>query len=515
MTSPSRAAVLFKFTFAILLIALAFASTYTASASAFSAADLKNILALGGVVTAAFLLLTLRVLFFARSTGWVNAILTLGTLASVGTAHVVHTELYLGGHWVVLILLSVAAGAALFVAFRIVDEQREGGIVLSAMTLIGLMIIVNPYEMYKYMMYKVERASLIFGDATNIREISFQETPNLYFISFDALAPRALLNKHLRLETTDFHDLFEERFRRFPNLFVEATPTEHSLYTILSLDAAVYASQLKSLRKSESGRAPRNLFSGQKPSPLFSILRKNGYEITTIYRDPLFGKKKGPYVDNYITTYKHTICNLLDHEVRTLSFWGYCSRINLEERSWNDLSVERTAAPIMKVDVSGGPQFVMAHLNYPGHVGRSFQRGNASSFETYRSAYLRRSNFAARQLDAIVRHLEENDPGAILLVYGDHGTQVARGLKFRDNPTLVVQANYGVLGGVYPREACAAWFDEAEAAQNHMTVLDAVHALLRCLSGGESALAQPRDRTIFFGPAKGQDLSIFEEHLYE
>ena len=193
-------------------------------------------------------------------------------------------------------------------------------------------------------------------------------------------------------------------------------------------------------------------------------------------------------MDNYITTYKHTICNLLDPEVRALSFWGYCLRIDLEERSWNDLSVERTAAPIMKVDVSGGPQFVMAHLNYPGHVGRSFQRGNASSFETYRSAYLRRSNFAARQLDAIVRHLEENDPGAILLVYGDHGTQVARGLKFRDNPTLVVQANYGVLGGIYPRETCAAWFDEAEAAQNYMTVLDAVHALLRCLSGGESAL---------------------------
>ena len=507
MTSPSRAAVLFKFTFAILLIALAFASTYTASATAFSAADLKNILALGGVVTAAFLLLTLRIAFLARSTGWVNAMLTLGTLASVGTAHVVHTELYLGGHWVVLILLSVAAGAALFVAFRLMDEQREGGIVLSAVALAGLGIIVVDYWL--------NRDAPVFGDATNIRELSFQETPNLYFISFDALAPRTLLNKHLQLETTDFHDLFEERFRRFPNLFVEATPTEHSLYTILSLDAAVYVSQLKSLRKSESGRAPRNLFSGQKPSPLFSILRKNGYEITTIYRDPMFGKKKGPYVDNYITTYKHTICNLLDPEVRALSFWGYCLRIDLEERSWNDLSVERTAAPIMKVDVSGGPQFVMAHLNYPGHVGRSFQRGNASSFETYRSAYLRRSNFAAGILDAIVRHLEENDPGAILLVYGDHGTQVARGLKFRDNPTLVVQANYGVLGGVYPREACAAWFDEAEAAQNHMTVLDAVHALLRCLSGGESALAQPRNRTIFFGPARRQDLVGFDDYLYE
>ena len=510
MTSPLRAAVLFKLTFAALLIALAFASTYTSSATAFSAADLKGILALGGAVTAAFLLLTLRLAFLARSTrggGWVNAMLTLGTLASVGTAHVVHTELYLGGNWVVLILLSVAAGAALFVAFRIIDEQRWGGIVLSALALIGLVIVADNY--------RTDQDGPVFGDATNIREISFQETPNLYFISFDAITPRALLNKHLQLDTTDFHDLFEERFRRFPNFFVEAVWTVRSLESILSLDATVYVSQLKSLKKSKDDRVFLKLFSGQNPSPLFSILRKNGYEITTIYRDPMFGEKKGPYVDNYITTYKHTVCGLLDPEIRALAFWGYCSRVELEKRRWDDRSVARTAAPIMKVDVNGGPQFVMAHLNYPGHIGRSFQRGNANHLETYRSAYLRHSNFAAGILDAIVRHLEENDPGAILLVYGDHGTQVARGIELGDDPTLVVQAHYGALGGVYPREACAAWFDEAEAVRNHITVLDAVHALLRCLSGGESALAQPRNRTIFFGPAKGQDLSIFEEHLYE
>ena len=371
---------------------MAFASTYTASATAFSAADLKNILALGGVATAAFLLLTLRVLFLARSTMGVNAMLTLGTLASVGTAHVVHTELYLGGHWVVLILLSVAAGAALFVAFRIIDEQRRGGIVLSAMTLIGLMIVVNPYEMYKHEMYKVKRASLIFGDTTNIREISFQETPNLYFVSFDALVPRALLNKHLQLETTDFHDLFEERFRRFPNLFVEATWSVNSHETLLSLDA----SHLKSLRKPvrKSGRKG-SLFSGRAPSPLFSILRKNGYEVTTICRNPMFGFKKGPYVDNYIMTKKYTTCDLLDPKIQALSFWGYCSHIALGKRKWDDLSahkfsvgdpanwaglekrdlddltLHRTAAPIMKVDVRGEPQFVMAYLSYPGHVDRS------------------------------------------------------------------------------------------------------------------------------------------------
>ena len=502
MTSPLRAAVLFKLTFAALLIALAFASTYTASAAAFSDADLKGILALGGAVTAALLL---GILFFLRRRWLANAALALATLASVGTAHLVHTELYLGGNWVVLILLSVAAGAALFVAFRIIDEQRWGGIVLSALALIGLVIVADNH--------RTNQDGPVFSDMTNIREISFQETPNLYFISFDAIAPRALLNKHLQLDATDFHDLFEERFRRFPNLFVDAIATKHSLYTILSLDPSVYASQRDALAARGNDPDPF-LFSGQNPNPLFGILRDNGYEITTAYTDTYFGNKQGPYVDNYIKIDKHTVCGLLDPKIRALSFWGYCLLLDDHDRSWPE-SVRLTAEQILRVDVRDRPQFAMAHLYLPAHVKGSYRHDNAARFSAYQAKYLEESNLAAGILDAIVRHLEENDPGAILLVYGDHGTMASKGVKFEDNPTFTVQANYAVLGGVYPREACAAWFDEAETAQNYMTVLDAVHALLRCLSGGESALAKPRNRTIFFGPAKGQDLSIFEEHLYE
>ena len=508
MTSPSRDAVLFKFAFATLLIALAFASTYTASTAAFSDADLNNIIELGGAVNAALLL---GILFFLRHWRWLtNAALALATLASVGTAHLVHTELYLGGNWVILILLSVAAGAALFVAFHIIDEQRWGGIALSAMALTGLMLVAdNP---------RMGRDAPVFGDATNIREIAFQETPNLYFVSFDAMVPRALLNKHLQLETTDFHDLFEERFRRFPNLFVDAIATKHSLYTILSLDPSVYASQRAALKARGNDPDPF-LFSGQNPSPLFRILRNNGYEITTIYINTYFGNKKGPYVDNYVMLSAYTVCGLLDPKIRDLSFWGYCSLIDPEarlrgRRNWNE-AVRLTAQLVLNVEVNNRPQFAMIHLYHPAHVKPSYRHDNAAQFSAYQASHLERSNLAAGILDDIIRHLDENDPGAILLVYGDHGTMASMGTKFADDPTFVVQAHYGVLGGVYPREACAAWFDEAEAARNHMTVLDAVHALLRCLSGGESALVKDRNMPVSFGPVPHQTIFGFDEYLYE
>ena len=83
---------------------------------------------------------------------------------------------------------------------------------------------------------------------------------------------------------------------------------------------------------------------------------------------------------------EHTVCDLLDTKILALSFWGHCSRIELEGRRWDDLSVEQGAAPIMKADVSGGPQFVMAHLNYPAHVRMySYRHGDASQFSAYQA----------------------------------------------------------------------------------------------------------------------------------
>ena len=73
-------------------------------------------------------------------------------------------------------------------------------------------------------------------DTTYIRDISFRETPNLYFVSFDALAPHALLKKYLAWETAKFHDLFDINFRRFPNFFANAVKTKESLNTVLALD---------------------------------------------------------------------------------------------------------------------------------------------------------------------------------------------------------------------------------------------------------------------------------------
>ena len=213
----------FKFVFATLLVAVAFAATYTSSKAAFSESDLRDILVLGGTVNTVLLLGTL---FFLRSRVIANAVLSLIVLTGVATAYIIHTDLYLTGNGAVLIALCAGSGAGLFVAFRFMDELHWGGPALSAAALLGLGIVAGGHREIGDVPVTV--------DTTYIRDISFRETPNLYFVSFDAMAPRALLSKYLGLETTKFHDLFDINFRRFPNFFANAVRTSHSLYTVLA-----------------------------------------------------------------------------------------------------------------------------------------------------------------------------------------------------------------------------------------------------------------------------------------
>ena len=462
--TPHRVLLVSKLTFAGALVALALAVTYASSADAFSDFDARTIAALGGTFYAAVLLL------FLIPT---NALLALVTVAGVTTAYLVHTDLWATEPgW--LVLLCAASGFALFVAFRVIDD-RPGAGWLSAAVLAGLAAVFTGHA-YPY--FEPVYGGDVSREGGIIRDVSLSRTPNLYFISFDSVVPRTLLNKYLDVETTVFHDRFDAKFRRFPNLFANAVSTKRSLYTLLALDPEVYLSQRP------GGFDPRT-FAGQSPSPLLGILRRNGYETTTLYDSTYFGRRKGPWVDNYVYFLDRTLCNLLDEAIRPWAFWGYCRWFRHEGSPFPSM-VKR----ITSVVDGGGPRFTMAHMYIPGHVSSTYRHGDAAALESYRRYYLRNIEPAADYLDLLVRHVEE-DPGAILLVYSDHGMFLSAGVEFEDDPEFFVQDRYGVLGGVFPPDACAPWFDAA-AAPGWMTLLDAVHAVLSCLSDGQGALVEPR-----------------------
>ena len=511
----------FKLAFAMLVIAAAFGATYADSKELFSEAHLRGILVHGAVVSSVPLL---GVLVALRSRTAANAAMALVTIGCVFTAYVAHTELFYPENRTALIGICGVGAFALFVAFSILDERPWGGALLSAAALAAIGVIVAPALMGDDEVVIEPPAWL--GDGSNIRSIRFHETPNVYFIGFESLVPRVTMQRYMGIETTDVHDLFDSEARRFRNMFTNAFPTKNSFNTLLSLDANVFAEY-----KRESEDGDPGLFSGQRPSPLLEIMRENGYETTSIYYNLYFGYPKGPYVDNYfISGSKRGICSLLDENVRSFGFWGYCTIDFKKGRCSLNRTVYRWAVwgyctafgPLVGVATEdslmrhvtglGGerPQFVFAHIPIPGHTQLSFNYEDRDQAEAFKNLYRRRSDEAAIYMRQIIDHVRDNDPEAILFMFGDHGVKQTNRITFEDDPEFVVLDRYAIMGGVYPPDRCAKYLDEAEG-RGYMTTLDAAHAILKCLSGGQSALVEPRNHQLRIGDAQVDP----KEFLYE
>ena len=522
-TRAEVSAAAFKLAFAMLVVASAFGATYVDAKDLFSESDLTGILVHGAVVSSVPLLAVLVVL---RSKTSANVALALVTVAGVLTAYVVHTELFYPENLAVLIGICGAGAFALFVAFRIVDELRWGGTMLSAAALAAIGMIVAPALMGDDNVVAGQPAWL--GEESNIRSIMFRETPNVYFVGFESLVPKSIMQSQMGIESTDVHDLFDSEARRFRNFFANAPSTETSFNTLLSLDDSVFMEYRR--RVGDPG-----LFSGQWPSPLIKIMKENGYETTSIYNNRYLGYPKGQHVDNYfISGFSVGICSLLDGNVRSMGFWGYCT-IDFKKGEcplnktlyrfavWGYCKVfgsivGRGSTDLMVHHLTsvGGekPQFVIAHVPTPGHTPPGFQPQSRDQVAAFAEGYQRGANRAAIYMRQIIDHVKNNDPEAILFMFGDHGAfHSLRPITFEDDPRFFVLGRYAILGGVYPPDRCAEYLDEAES-RGYMTTLDAVHAILKCLSGGESALVESRNHQLrIFGDATFQVDP--KEFLYE
>ena len=419
-----------------------------------------------------------------------SGIITLGGLLYVGNPVM----------WVGLIAFCAGSVIALLAMTRVVEAARWGGVTLLIVTSFVVFTLVWLDRTHG------ESGSGYYaggwGDHPGIQAITFDETPNLYFVVFDSIIPEATMQTYMSIETTEFHKLMEEDMRRFRNLFANSITTIYSLNSLLSLDWGLFMEQWKVTSSRPSYVAGHDL------SPLSWVLRENGYEVTSISNTPHFGHRQGLGIDNYIINRSEAICPLIAEDVRPWAFWGYCWNRELGQGQGDQVpSGDFLVREVVGIGRSQ-PQFVIGHLYLPGHYQKHHER------VVFVERYERNFNRAAVYLERMIEHISINDPEGILFVLGDHGAMMSLEVKIEDDPEFFLQDRFGILGGVYPPDRCAAEFDEAES-KGYVTSLDIVHAILECLSGGQSPLREPRNDR-FWGGGVPEDHSYrYEDFLYE
>ena len=407
--------------------------------------------------------------------------------------------------WVTLIGVWAGSALALYLSIRAKDPYRWG--MFAGMATLLLLAAAIIWLGIRYGEGGDGYYEHGWEDHPNVQAVTFTETPNLYLIGFESISPETLMRKHMGIKTTDFHRVMDEKMRRFRNLFANAAHTRNSFRTLMALDLDIF------LEHQEAARSLPSYFAGHDLSPLVWILKENGYETSSFYQNTMFGRTQGTGIDNYkINTWKSSVaCSLLDQDVRLLAFWGYC---------WNQ--VENTSGLqfgdflIQELGRLGNnpPQFVIAHHVLPGHPSSLFDPDDIGDREEFFDGYERNSNRAADYLERLIEHVRTRDPDGVLFVFGDHGPLLAKGLRAEEDPTFFLQDRFGILGGIYPPDRCGAELDEAES-KGYVTSLDVVHAILACLSDGQSPLREPRNDR-FWGPGVPEDHSYeYEEFLYE
>jgi len=469
-----------KFVFAMALAACILLFTYTRTRKEFPASELLDIAALGAAVNT---LLLLGALVFLRAKTR-NAALSFIVVISVVSGYFVHIDLHLTGDELPLLLGTLAVWGGVFGIFELIDEHRWMAVSAPSFALLIAAALFFAAS---------QEADWGDGDyGSQVRPISFEEKPNLYFLSFDGLAPQSVTQEYLGIETSDFMNLLNSELRRFPNMFSDSIWTRNSLNTLMSLDPDIYWSTFREV-------GDPGFITGQSPSPLADILNDNGYSTKFLYHDGYFGTTVGPHFDSLELEHSIAVCDRLDPSIRRIAFWGYCNLPSvtsaLSEEESGFWTMEQLIRIVRTAD-QRGPQFVLSSVLVPGHALISLDYRDPADLQGYREQYLDRSNGIAGLMEELLVALRDHDPDAILFVFADHGLKLSHQFDFDNAPRFVVQDRFAIFGGVYPRDACASWFDETLSHKPWITTLDAVHTILRCLTGGEEALVEPLGQTV-------------------
>jgi len=508
-----------KYIFASLLSIFFFALTYSSSPGEFLEIDL--------VIITFLLLATLGIQIYisrmcARRLMIQNFLLAGFTTINILYVNLVMNSIFLNLPRSLMVLALLLSIYIIATFMKMMDENmRIAKVFLVFITLMIASVLVQTL----FSISQSHQFSMRFGKikATNIQMVNFEAKPNVYFISFDALIPKALLQKHLNLETTPYHDVLDSQFQAFKNFFANQIRTMRSLNSLLALDTAHYS-------KAVEYKVQKHFFPGLIPSPLFDIFKHNGYETNSLYRSLYFGKDKGPFVDNYfhsvdLRNLNKGVCEFIPTwGFRTLTFFGYCSlvksklyRKNIGKLGIGPVDGYQDQIHFLIDHMRSGlkkkaPQFFLAYIFSPGHATGVSIKKNTGEFDEYRQRYIKSSEITAVYIEQIVSFITKEDPKAIVYVFGDHGALLSRNETLESDATFVVQDRYGIYGGIHPKHRCAGFL--AESNRKHFaTILQGAHTIIECLAGGENVLVTTEDFTLPL--SINEEIIRYENYLYE
>ena len=267
-------------------------------------------------------------------------------------------------------------------------------------------------------------------------ETVLKRRPNIHIVMFDGFTTSEYATEFL-----DTHNPASDYLSGSNNAifagnrgFAEAVPTRKAWNTVFHLGSFIPPPFNKIA----------GVFSGQRSSPLTSLLRNNGYKIQTGFNSAYLGREKGAYIDTYHmevpkwASFKRMVCTekLLgfcsDFSGKLYTFLELLLNKQLFKTVENEVWRETVVKLIKEFEYNNiSPVFSAFHIYLPGH----WPNGVTLSVETLKDY---REDFISGNLDVLktlhaIETLRTEFPESIFIISGDHGPFLSNGMTNVDD----------------------------------------------------------------------------------
>ena len=302
------------------------------------------------------------------------------------------------------------------VYFRLFALRRSG----TVMVLSGLCVI--SFLSHAPIVWSIQDSeSQLLHPNMKYASISLSKKPNIHVIMFDALTTSWYSREFLKVENpaADFLSNLNDSLFAGKMGFSENVPTLEAWGTLFGLGIEMH----------QYSRP----FSGAHPSPLTSLLRKNGYKIQSGYTDDYLGLK-GTHIDDY---YVGGFV-LLGHPVCSQKLLGFCTPISANLYKKFDETIDWTSMPklpkeaeiswpdsiihlIQRMETNvNSPIFSAFHIYNPEHTSPDYLHENKEKYDDYRNHFVSATK-EVREILTKFNQLRLEFPDSLFIVSGDHG----------------------------------------------------------------------------------------------
>ncbi len=347
---------------------------------------------------------------------------------------------------------------------------------------------------------------------------NFKIKKNIYIYSFESLMPASLIEKHLNIKNAEFFEVMKKEKLIIPkNNFADNVPTGPSISSSFYIDPVMWRN-LEDHKKFK-------FFAGRAISPLYKLLKNNGYLINTGYSSPNFGAP-GKFVDQHITMrsmnnsdqkFLDLYPNFCQNKMPWyhLQMFSYCEAvafifgIKSENRGLSLIDFNNYVIGFIKS--SNKPKFSWYHIYSQTHPG-----SNRSDFV---NEYKNQLPGTAEYIRNIINNIKEKDPNSILIIFGDHSPMIET-FSLEEDLKESIKIKYDDLDqykilDTYPTQSAV--LDHSNLCPNaisniskskYSTNTKIINEFLMCFMGTNKVL----DYKIRYSLPEGKN---FENYLYE